>query len=164
MPKLSQLQICSLSDVSLKPIRIRSRGAHDEFSFSYICFSQFIGSKKFLAIKHQTKVSIAFACGNVAPAIHLITRWPLLCLSSLSDFSRCLTVTVFPGYLHEIVGKKHRASAFRISDKICVVRPILSARWAMYPYKLRWTLVTCQLTILVQSVSFSFSLLRYHGS
>jgi hypothetical protein len=32
-------------------------GAHDDFSPSFICFPQFIGSVKYFAIKHQLKVS-----------------------------------------------------------------------------------------------------------
>ncbi len=67
---ITRLQICNLSDVSLQPIRILCQGAHDEFSFSYIFLPQFIGPKKFLAIKHHPKVSVACACGNVTTAIH----------------------------------------------------------------------------------------------
>ena len=52
------------------------------------------GSTNSFAIKHQTKVSSAFACGDITSTIHLITRWHSLCLSSLSDVSPCLAVRV----------------------------------------------------------------------
>jgi hypothetical protein len=70
------------------------RGAHDRFTSSFICFPQFIGSVKFFAIKHQSKVSLAFACNYISIAIHLITRWHSLRSTSLSDDPRCLAVTV----------------------------------------------------------------------
>jgi hypothetical protein len=64
--------------------------AHDEFSSSFICFPQFIGSVKFFAIKHPSKVSTAFACNNNSIAIHLITRWHSLRSTSLSDVCAAL--------------------------------------------------------------------------
>jgi len=128
---------CNLSDNSLQPTHLLRRGAHDKFSFSFICFPQFIGSVKFLTIKHQTKVSAAFACGNVATAIHLITRWPSLYLSSLSGVSRCLTVTVLSRLFTR--NRWEKAPGFHVPHKWQMrgVRLILSADWSTSPYKLR---------------------------
>ena len=84
-----------------------------------------------------------------------------LCPTSLSDISLCLTVKVLSRLLTR--SSWERVPGFRVPHKwqICEVRPILSADWATSPYKLRWTLITCQFTILVGSVSFSFSLFTY---
>jgi hypothetical protein len=60
-------------------------GAHDEFSFSFICFPQFIGSVKFFAIKHQMKVSQTFAYSNLPTVICTITVQHSLRSTSLSD-------------------------------------------------------------------------------
>ena len=52
-------------------------------------------------------------------------------------FPDALRLRFYPFYLHELVGRKCRASTFHISDKYCGVRLILSAGWATSPYKLR---------------------------
>jgi hypothetical protein len=60
-------------------------GAHDEFSFSFICLPQFIGSVKYFAIKHQMKVSQTFAYSNLPTVICTITVQHSLRSTSLSD-------------------------------------------------------------------------------
>jgi hypothetical protein len=65
-------------------------GAHDDFSPSFICFPQFIGSVKYFAIKHQLKVSLAFACSDFATAICTITVQRSLRSTSLSDVCAAL--------------------------------------------------------------------------
>ncbi len=80
------------------------------------------------------EVSLAFARSHVSTAICTITAQHSLSPTSLSGVSLRLVVKIFPSYLHEIVGRKRQVSAFHISDKICEVRPILSAGWVMSPY------------------------------
>ena len=135
---------CNLSDNSKQPTHIMCWGAHDEFTSSFICFPQFIGSVKFFAIKHQLKVSMAFASNTVSTAIHTITVQYSLRSTSLSDVSRCLTVTVLSQLLTrsswEITSGFHSLPRFfGVPQKwqLRGVRPILSAGWSTTPYKLR---------------------------
>jgi hypothetical protein len=65
--------------------------AHDEISFSFICFLPFaLVLSFFLAIKHQLKVGKAFACSDFATAICAITVQRSLCPTSLSDVCAAL--------------------------------------------------------------------------
>lgn len=107
---------CVLSELTKQPIHKMRWGAHDEFSSSFICFPQFIGSVKLFAIKHPSKVSLAFACNYNSIAIHLITRWHSLRSTSLSGVSRCLAVTVLSWSLSR---RERRASTFhRINEYV----------------------------------------------
>ena len=117
---------CNLSDFLSSQHTKLYRGAHDDFLSSFICFPQFVGSEKLLAIKHLTKVSAAFACGNVATAIHLITRGALCFVYPLCPtVPDALRFRFYPGYLLEIVGRERRASiacpifsGFHVNDNI----------------------------------------------
>ena len=93
-PGSKYIHICFLSELTKQPIHKMRWGAHDEFSFSFICFPQFIGSVKFFAIKHQLKVSKTFAPSNVSTVIRTITVRHSLCSTSLSCVSLCLAVKV----------------------------------------------------------------------
>jgi len=69
--------------------------AHDEYTFSFICFLPLSGSKKISCHKAPDKGQRGFRLSRICGTIHPITRWPSLRLSSLSDVSLCLVVKVF---------------------------------------------------------------------
>lgn len=75
-------------------------------------------------MKHQLKVSWAFAHSDVSTVIHAITAWHLLLSTSLSGVSRCLAVTVYNSIKD---GKRERrASTFRVNDKTMRLGPSCS--------------------------------------
>jgi hypothetical protein len=47
-------------------LSVKCDSAHDEFSFSFICFLPFAGSVKKFAIKDQMKVGSVFSCDDVS--------------------------------------------------------------------------------------------------
>jgi hypothetical protein len=47
-------------------LSVECGSAHDEFSFSFICFLPFAGSVKKIAIKDQMKVGSVFTCDDVS--------------------------------------------------------------------------------------------------
>jgi len=65
-------------------------------------------------MKHQLKVSLAFAYSDVSTVIHPITAWHLLLSTSLSGVSQCLTVMGFISGMTR--SRERRASKFRIND------------------------------------------------
>ena len=76
-------------------------------------------------MKHQLKVSLAFAHSDIPTVILAITARHSLLSTSLSGVSQCLAVMVFNSGVTR--KREHRASRFHISDQMIGVRLCLSA-------------------------------------